>query len=126
MTPAIRARREGRTIRPAARCVISARNGRAKASRQKPAAAGPVWVSLTKIGEKPITQAPNTSTATARQRGVSTVSIRWASVKAQLRAQRLGGHAAGAQLAQRFRPVALGVALAVRPGQQPMMAIGRR
>ena len=101
---------------------IPANRGAANASRQNPAAAGPVPVRRTRTPEKPITQAPNTSMVTACHRpGAETAA---ASVKPQLRAQGLGTHPPRPQFAQSLGVVALGVSLSVGVGQQSMVSIG--
>src|SRR4051812_1277744 len=112
---------EGRPVDPDVRSVIAASRGSAKTSRQKPAAAGPVVVSRTRIGESPITQAPNSNTATACQRGC----VGAVSAKTQLPANLRRGHTAGAEFAQRLGLVALGVAPAVGAGEQAVVAVGR-
>jgi hypothetical protein len=65
--PASSAHREGRPAPPDG-AAISASSGSANARRQNPAAAGPVSDSRTRIADRPITQAPKTSTASACQR----------------------------------------------------------
>ena len=50
------------------RAVISSSQGRAKANRQKPEAAGPASVSRTRIGAKPSTRAARISTMRAAGR----------------------------------------------------------
>src|SRR6202012_3353432 len=103
----------GRPRGPPARRVMIASHGRAKARRQNPEAAGPVPVSRTSTPEKPMTQAPNTKAPIACQRGLSAGWI-VVSAKPQLRPQLLRRHTGSAQLAQRLRAVAFGIALAVR------------
>src|SRR5258708_7788931 len=108
--------REGRPSGPLVRRVITASSGMAKASRQKPAEAGPVCVRRTRIGDSPITAAPNTSTATACQRGAGTAGTT-ASVKVHLPSNLRRGHTPLAQTLQRLGTVTLGETPAVRPGQ---------
>src|SRR5260370_803927 len=114
--------REGAPSRPSVRAVSGIRSGSAKARRQTPAAAGPTPGSRTRIGDMPMMRAPRRSTASA----CPWAPLSTASVKAQLTAKGLRLDAARADLAQALRMIALGVAPAIRAGEQAMVAIGGR
>ena len=69
MPPASAIQPDGRPMpSPPDRAVISSSQGRAKANRQKPEAAGPASVSRTRIGAKPSTRAARISTMRAAGR----------------------------------------------------------